>query len=139
MKFSKTLFLLLAVLLSSCGKHIIVNYGGGGSSNGSLNLLPSKSLPNASLLVDGKLLVEQEHVRKITVQNIPEGKHDIHFTCDNSSLKEKVDFQNTVEIKGGGEQTKLIEVPPVSDGYWINTGLGALGSFAAIMVILLVD
>jgi hypothetical protein len=139
MKIFKTLLFLLPILFASCGKHIIVNYGGTGTSNGNLNLLPSKSLNNASLLVNGKLLVEKEHVRKITVQNLPEGKNDLHFTCDNAMLKEKVDFYSTIEVKGGSDQTKLIEVPPTSDGYWINTGLGTLGGFIALFTIWLID
>lgn len=139
MKNPKSLLLLLPFLFASCGQHIIVNYGGTGASNGQLNLLPSRSLDQSSLLVNGKLLVEREHVRKITVQNLPEGRHELHFTCDNSQFKEKVDFHDSVNIAAGSEQTKLIEVPPSSDGYWVNAGLGTLGGFVALFTVLLID
>lgn len=135
MKTVKMLFLLLPFVFASCGKHLVVNFSDNPTNSGSLNLLPSRQLSGASLTVDGKLLVEREYVRKITVLNIPLGEHHFHFTCDNSSYKDKVQFDKSLVVKAGEERTELIEVPPHSTGYWINSGLYTAGVWGALVLL----
>ncbi len=136
MKNLKVLFLLLPILFGACAKSLVVNFSEDASATGTLHLLPSKQLSEVSLTVDGKLLVEREWVKKITVKNIPAGDHNYHLTCDNGKYKDKVDTQRHFQTKGD-EKTELIEVPPYSTGFWLNTGLYTAGTWAFLAVLFL--
>ena len=131
MKNLKALFLLLPLVFGSCVKplYLTINYSDDENAKGKINILPSRSLMGASLTMNGKLLVEQKYIKKITVQNLPDGVYDYHLTCENFKLEEKVDEQNQCLVKDGNEQYFLVESPPYSQGYWIYRGLGTLGAF----------
>ncbi len=135
----KTLLFMLPLLFASCAKSIVVNYSDDTSSKGSVVMLPSKPLFGSSLTVNGKLLVEQKAVRRITVKNLPDGNFNYHLTCDNSRFQEKADVDRSFEIKSGAEKTILIETPPYSGGYWVYTGLATIGSWVALYVFLSLD
>lgn len=138
MKNLSAIILLLPILFGSCAKSLVVNFSEDAAATGTLHLLPSKQLSEVSLTMDGKMLVEREWIKKITVKNIPPGLHNYHLTCDNGKYKDKVDTRQEF-MATGEEKTELIEVPPYSSGFWINTGLYTAGTWAFLAVLFLVD
>jgi hypothetical protein len=130
MKNWKALLFLLPMVLTSClNRHaVVVSYSDDAAAKGKMTIIPTRFLNRTSLLVDGKLLVDQKRIKRITVQNLPDGIHDYHLTCDNSFYVKEVNAANRVEVKNGGEQVVLLEVPPYSNGYWVNRGLESLST-----------
>ncbi|MBI1225253.1 MAG: hypothetical protein GC192_08425 [Bacteroidetes bacterium] len=134
MKNLKTLLLVFLFLFASCAKSIVVNFSDDTLAKGKINIMPSRSLERTSLVVNGKLLIDQKHLKKITVQNLPDGIYSYHLTCDNSKYTEKVDSEKRFDINAGEEQTFLLEVPPYSNGYWLNVGLYSIATWVSLYV-----
>ncbi len=132
MKNLKTLLFILPILFASCAESIVVKYSDDAAAKGRYTILPSRPLYGASLVMNGKLLVEQKNVKKITVENLPDGNYHYHLTCDNSRYQDKVDIGKGFDVKGGNENISLLETPPYSNGYWVNMGLYWVGSWAAL-------
>jgi hypothetical protein len=74
---------------------------------------------NDQLVVDGKF------VKSVTILNVPNGDHVIHYTADNSFYKTPLKADFPIKMENGKSMTKLVEVPPYSAGYWVLT-TGAL-------------
>jgi PBP1b-binding outer membrane lipoprotein LpoB len=136
MKKLSSLF-LVALMMSSCARNIVVNYSDDTNNTGTLTIQPSRPTGRTFLTVNDNVLVEKKAVRKITVQNLPEGKHRIHLICDSSRFKDKMDEQREVVITKGQVNTQLLETPPYSTGFWVSYGLINtiyLGALTALII-----
>lgn len=122
---TKVAFLLISgmFLFSSCAKHIQVAYQTETSNTGSVALKLNRPTPFTYVTINDQLIVNRKNVRSLTVNNLPAGEYTIHYTTESSRLKEKLDAHIPVKMEAGKEVTKLIEVPPYSNGYWIYNGL----------------
>ncbi|GEM_PF-4800795 len=130
MKNLCVLLFFAPILLISCAKPLAlsINYSEDATAKGKVEFVPSKSLSGTDLTVNGKLLVEKQRVKRITLNNVPDGTYNYHLACDNSNYAEKVDTKGQFFVNNGNEQAVLVETPPHSDGYWINMGLQSLGT-----------
>ncbi len=63
--------------------------------------------------------MNKKYVKSVTIHNVPNGEHQVHYTSNNYAYKEKIDGKMTVNVDNNRVITKLIEVPPYSAGYWI--------------------
>lgn len=121
-------FLLISgiFLFSSCAKHIQVAYQTETSNTGSVAIKLNRPTPFTYVTINDQLIVNRKNVKSLTVNNLPAGEYTIHYTTESSRLKEKLDAHVPVKMEAGKEITKLIEVPPYSNGYWIYSGLVVL-------------
>ena len=120
-------FLISGLLIfSSCSKHIYVNYQIESVNTGKVVLKPSKPTERTYVTINDKLIVDKKNVRSVTINNVPNGDYNIHYTADNSFYKEKLDVQIPLKMEEGKEIKKLIQVPPYSTGYWVYLGLIAI-------------
>lgn len=125
---TKMAFLLISgmFLFSSCAKHIQVAYQTETSNTGSVAIKLNRPTPFSYVTINDQLIVNRKNVKSLTVNNLPAGEYTIHYTTESSRLKEKLDAHVPVKMEAGKEITKLIEVPPYSNGYWIYSGLVVL-------------
>jgi hypothetical protein len=125
---TKMAFLLISgiFLFSSCAKHIQVAYQTETSNTGSVAIKLNRPTPFTYVTINDQLIVNRKNVKSLTVNNLPAGEYTIHYTTESSRLKEKLDAHVPVKMEAGKEITKLIEVPPYSNGYWIYSGLVVL-------------
>ena len=128
------LFTLLcaALLVSSCARHIIVNFQESADSTGSIVITPTAPIQGSVLTIDDKLLVDKKFIKKITVKNVPIGAHDIHFSADSWSYKEKISEKATITVKPNQENAKIITRPPFSSGYYVVYAISTLVSLFII-------
>ncbi len=112
------------VFLSSCAKHLYVNYQTDISNTGKIIIKPSKPTSRTFITVNDNLIVEKKHLKSLTIKNVPSGEYGIHYTSESGMYKEKLDTQIQIKMENGKEITKLAEVPPYGTGYWIYIGLG---------------
>lgn len=111
----------------SCSKHIYINYQTETTNTGRILLKPSKPTERTFVTINDSLIVENKSIKSITINNVPLGNFNLHYTSDNSWYKDKLDVQIPIEMKSGKEITKLVEVPPYSTGYWIYfTGIAII-------------
>tara|TARA_B110000967_G_C18609378_1_gene423185 strand:+ start:65 stop:472 length:408 start_codon:yes stop_codon:yes gene_type:complete len=114
------LFLMSGLLIfSSCSKHIYVNYQTESANTGKVVLKPSKPTDKTYVTINDNLIVDRKNVKSVTINNVPNGDYNIHYTSDNSWYKDKLDAKIPLKMENGKEMTKLVEVPPYSTGYWI--------------------
>ena len=110
-------------IFSSCAKHITVNYQTDSTNTGNVVLKVSRPTQNTYVTLNDQLMVDKKNVKSLTVKNVPNGEYNLHYVSESSRFKEKLDMQIPVKTEAGKEVTKLIEVPPYSNGYWIYSGL----------------
>ncbi len=123
MKKYQLLILISGLLIfSSCSKHIYVNYQTESANTGKVVLKPSKPTERTFVTINDNLIVDKKNVKSVTINNVPDGDFNIHYTSDNSWYKDKLDVQIPLKMENGKEMTKLVEVPPYSTGYWIYMG-----------------
>jgi uncharacterized protein YcfL len=123
MKKYQLLILISGLLIfSSCSKHIYVNYQTESANTGKVVLKPSKPTVRTFVTINDNLIVDKKNVKSVTINNVPDGDFNIHYTSDNSWYKDKLDVQIPLKMENGKEMTKLVEVPPYSTGYWIYMG-----------------
>lgn len=120
MKKCQLLILITAFLIfSSCAKDIYVDYQAENANTGKVVLKPSTPTERTLVTVNDKLLVDRKSAKSVTINNIPDGDFNIHYTADNREYKDKLDVQIPIKMENGKEITKLVEVPAYSTGYWI--------------------
>ena len=123
MKKYQLLILISGLLIfSSCSKHIYVNYQTESANTGKVVLKPSKPTERTFVTINDNLIVDKKNVKSVTINNVPDGNFNIHYTSDNIWYKDKLDVQIPLKMENGKEMTKLVEVPPYSTGYWIYMG-----------------
>lgn len=122
------LFTLLcaSLLVTSCARHIIVNFQESADSTGSIVITPTAPIQGSVLTIDDKLLVDKKFIKKITVKNVPIGAHDVHFSADSWSYKEKINEKSVVTVKANQENAKIISRPPFSNGYYVTYVVSSL-------------
>ena len=107
-------------LLSSCARHIIVNFQESSDSTGTIVLAPTANIQNTVVTMDDKLLVDKKYVKKVTIKNVPIGEHKVNFSADSWAYKEKIDQKEQIQIsKKDAEVAKIITRPAFSNGYYI--------------------
>jgi len=127
----------LTLLFSSCAKSLYVNYQTDSTNTGTIVLKPTKPTIKTFVTINDNLIIEKKRVKSVTINNIPNGKYNIHYTSDNRWYKEKLDTAESIKMESGKTITKLVEVPPYSNGYYVYNGFVFVGSIALWMLILL--
>lgn len=120
-----SLFVFL-ILFASCAQDIYVQYPGEGKHPQSIKLQPNKPTFNTYVTIDQQLIVDKKNVRSVTIENVPVGKHEIDYVCDNTIMQHSLDADMTIWIEEGKSETHLIEVPPNSAAYWIGEAINYL-------------
>lgn len=111
--------LIMAVFLASCSRNVVLQYQDDASNTGTLKFIPSKPTIRTSVRLDDRIMVHKKNVKSITIKQLPAGRHDIHYICDNTLYKEKINERKNIEIKSGTLTVEFIQVPPYSTGFWI--------------------
>jgi uncharacterized protein YcfL len=107
------------LIFSSCSKHIYVNYQTESTNTGKVVLKPSNPTERTFVTINDNLIVDKKNVKSITINNVPNGDFNIHYTSYNSWYKDKLDVQIPLKMENEKKMTKLVQVPPYSTGYWI--------------------
>ena len=86
------------------------------------------------MTLNDQLMVDKKNVKSLTVKNVPNGEYNLHYVSESSRYKEKLDAQMPITMVGGKEVTKLVEVPPYSNGYWVYNGLALFPLFFILLI-----
>jgi hypothetical protein len=78
-------FTLILVLLVGCAHDVRAHYPASPEEpTGTLVLLLPSSASNVSVAIDGLLVVEDEDTKKVTIERIPTGNHEIVIAANGS-------------------------------------------------------
>jgi hypothetical protein len=70
---------------------------------GTLVLLLSQPASNVSVAIDGLLVIEDQHTKKITIERVPTGNHDIEIAANGSdkAMRAWISSENPTTIPLG--------------------------------------
>lgn len=128
--------LFFSIFLSSCATHVNVAYSDLPENMNTVMIKPSAAMEKTSVVVNGKLLVDQKYVKDVTVSGIPDGKSTFQVASDSWVYKDNLDETFELDLQGGQEKTELITRPAYSNGYWTYQVATYLGSFIIALVII---
>lgn len=123
------------LLFSSCAKHIYVSYPSNEQKTGKVVLKPNTQTVGTFVTVNDVLLVDKKNVKSVTIVNLPIGENTINFSSDSRSYKEPLNEKIKVEIIEDKEITKIVQVPPMSNGYLIY--LSVIGGISLLSLLII--
>jgi hypothetical protein len=118
-------FALILALVAGCAHDVRARFPSSPEEpTGTLVLLLSQGASNVSVAIDGLLVVEDEHARRVTVDHVPTGNHDIVIAANGSdkAVRTWIASENPTTIPLG--------VPEPGIALWKSI-LGTLISIAA--------
>jgi hypothetical protein len=77
------------------------------------------STDRTMVTINDQLVVDGKFAKSVTILNVPNGDHVIHYTADNSFYKTPLKAEFPIKMENGKSMTKLVEVPPYNTGYWV--------------------
>jgi len=117
--------LLVLVGLAGCANDVHVRYPAAPDEpTGSVVLLLSQPASDVSVAINGMLVVENAHTRRIVISNAPAGTEDIVMTANGS------DKQMRVWVGTDHATTIPLGVPDATSGF-LKSVFGTLVSIAA--------
>jgi hypothetical protein len=117
--------LILVLLMMGCARDVRARYPSSPQEpTGTLVLLLSQAASNVSIAIDGLLVVEDEDTKKITIERIPTGNHDIVIAANggDKAIRTWIASENPTTIPLG--------VPESGTALWKSL-LGTLISIVA--------
>jgi hypothetical protein len=106
MRLALALGVLLVSLgsLGGCAREVRTRYPAAPEEpTGTLVLLLSQAASNVSVAIDGLLVVEDEHTKKVTIERIPTGNHEIAIAANGSdkAMRAWISSENPTTIPLG--------------------------------------
>src|ERR1700760_3910929 len=109
---------LVVALLMGCAEDVHVNYPG--AENGSIVLLMAEPASDVSVAVNGMLVVEDAHTRRVTIDPAPVGNDDIVLTANGG------DKAMRVWVGSDHPTTVPMGVPESGMSGWLKTIFAAV-------------
>lgn len=98
------LVLVIFASLAGCARDVRARFPSSPEEpTGTLVLLLSQAASNVSVAIDGLLVVEDEHTKKITIERVPTGNHDIAIAANGSdkAMRTWISSENPTTIPLG--------------------------------------
>lgn len=113
--------LCLSIILSGCATIGRDYPSNSGPQSGGIAILLSRATPQVSVIIDGKLLLDNRSwaTRRVNVANVPSGPHNVRVFASSWQLSDPLNFQETVAVQSAGDTPVVVPVPNYSALYWI--------------------
>lgn len=98
------LLLVIFASLAGCARDVRARFPSAPEEpTGTLVLLLSQSASNVSVAIDGLLVAQDEHMKKITIERVPTGNHDIAIAANGSdkAMRAWISSENPTTIPLG--------------------------------------
>jgi len=136
-----TIFLLVAAtaLLVSCASTEVQYEKSflGLDKGGELNILLSRAIPQLTIIVDDKIVMDARifGTRRVDIKNVPKGEHSVKMFANSWQLKENFKYEGTLTVKTGKDIPVMIDVPQYSTMYWIYViGIAVVSALPTVVV-----
>ncbi|WP_020402917.1 hypothetical protein [Gracilimonas tropica] len=127
------LFLFIPFAFISCAKNYYTSYSPNTADKefGSVIVKFSNPVQNVNATINGNLIAEDKFTKRIEVDSLPAGEHEIKVIASSWELKRDINKLENVHVEPHTKRTMLVEVPPKSTGYWIYQTAAFMVSFIA--------
>jgi len=109
----------------------------GSNDKGEINILLSRSLPQLTVLVDDRIILDARswHTRRVDIRNVPIGPHRVKMFANSWQLEENFYYEETVMLGAGGRLPIAVGVPQYSALYWIYIiGLAIISALPTVVI-----
>jgi hypothetical protein len=89
------------LFFTSCAKDLTVTYQMESANTGKVVLKPSTSTDRTMVTINDQLVVDGKFVKSVTILNVPNGDHVIHYTADNSFYKTPLKADFPIKMENG--------------------------------------
>lgn len=143
MKAGKTCLFGLAVLallvLGGCATTEVAYEDNffGLESKGEINILLSRSVPQLTVLVDDRIVLDARgwNTRRVDVKNVPGGMHRIKMFANSWQLEENFYYEENIALDRGEHLPLTVAVPRYSTMYWIYViGIAIVSALPSVIV-----
>lgn len=122
----KILFIvLILIVLTGCASDVFMKYPDVNDSAGKGRILVKLSEPmeKVNVSVDGRLLVEDTHTKRVEIQDVPIGERTVEIAASGEFRSRSIKFDRKITVEENKDTTILIATPPLSAGYWVFLGI----------------
>jgi len=117
------LLLALSLTFSSCSLNYYYTQRQDKTNTGKVQIIPTTPVYKTYVTLNDSLIIENKNVKSLTLENLPYGDYKIHFCSYSAIYKTKLEEDMLLKIEDGKCITKIVSVPPASNGYWVYAGL----------------
>lgn len=106
-------------------------------SKGEINILLSRAVPQLTVLVDDRIVLDARgwNTRRVDVKNVPGGTHRVKMFANSWQLEENFYFEETVTLGRGEKLPIMVGVPRYSAMYWIYViGIAIVSALPSVIV-----
>jgi hypothetical protein len=134
----RSLFVLISLwFFCGCAQDLTVVYQDDAAQTGTVVIKTSRRTYQTSVSMNDTLLVDEKNLRSLTIENVPFGEHQIHYIVNSQNLQDKVDERIQLTMSSEKEITKLVEVPPYNNMYWIYQSISIIFPFILFLIMIL--
>ncbi len=129
----------LAILLLAGCATAQADYGNGiwNMGDGEINILLSRSVPQLTVLVDDRILLDARgpNTRRVDIRNVPAGSHRVKLFANSWQLEHELYHEEEVRLGRGEKLPLLVSVPRYSTLYWIYIiGVAIVSALPTVVV-----
>ena len=129
MRYLLNLVLTVTLIFTvGCAVNVYTQYPYPDSSVGSGRIIIklTQSVKNVNVTIDGSLVVEDAHTKRIEIKGVPVGERMVGIVGSSQDRTASISLEKIVIIRANQDEVILIDTPPLSSGYWIYLAVFAI-------------
>lgn len=106
--------MVLAIVMVGCGRKMELLYSADVNNGATLIIQPSNVVEGAFLEINGKVVVDNQKVDKITIYQIPRGIVNIKFYTTTSIYRNNLLLEEEINFQGKQKVVRTIDVSSIN-------------------------
>lgn len=106
-------------------------------ADGEINILLSRAVPQLTVVVDDRVLVDARGVntRRVDIRNLPSGPHRVKLFANSWQLENDLYYEEEVRVGRGEKRPIMVSVPRYSTLYWVYIiGVAIVSALPSVVV-----
>lgn len=110
---------IIAILFSSCARNMYVDLHANKTNTAKIVIKPSMTTRKTFITLNDSLIVNNKIVKSLTLTGIEPGEYKLQYASGNTAYKDQLHEEMNIKVEAGKTITKIVEVPSMSNGYWV--------------------
>jgi hypothetical protein len=124
---------IISIAFTSCAKKLVVTFQENSKNTGSIKLIPTKK-NTASIVLNEKVLVQEQRIKSVKIKNVPYGDHKINYQTESVFYVNNLDTNYIVKVGENSDAEKAVKIPKYNKWYYImNVGISILSLLILIL------
>ena len=108
-----------------------------GANDGEINILLSRSVPQLTVLVDDRIVLDARgfNTRRVDIRNLPSGPHRVKLFANSWQLENDLYHEEEIMLGRGERMPIMVNVPRYSTLYWVYIiGVALVSTLPSVVV-----